>query len=58
MTGLHRTATLDTDNATGDAFGRLRVSEPAHAACIASPLPTEDAVAKFAEAGLDVVLPE
>lgn len=31
MTGLHRTATLDTDNATGDAFGRLRVSEPAHA---------------------------
>jgi len=28
------------------------------AACVASDLPTEDAVAKLAEAGLDVVLPE
>ncbi len=28
------------------------------AACVASDLPTEDAVAKFAEAGLEVVLPD
>ena len=28
------------------------------AACVASDLPTEDAAAKLAEAGLDVVLPE